>query len=723
MIRNYALGLTASVSALALAAPALADTAAPPPSSGASAVGEVVVTANKREEALQTVAQSVTALPQQQLQQLQAFNFADYAKLVPGLTTVQSAPGDTQLILRGLNSGGDAATVATYIDEAPYGSSSSLDNGLVTTPDLDAFDMQRIEVLRGPQGTLYGASTLGGLLKFVTNPPDPTHFGGEIEAGADEVENSAGWSVKGMLNVPIGDTAAIRIDGGDVDYPGYISDPLRHVKNVNDGGEQDGRASFLWRPLSTLSIRLTAIAQNFQTNDSNEVDVQINPATGVPLQPLTPLYGDLQNARELSGFNHVQDRIYNGTVNWDLGWANITSQSLADSTLISGTDERAKLNVDKFTEEDRLASPSGHQLEWLVGGYYTRETGDLNQQLLFFGGPLDGQLLELANLTSIYQEEAGFATLTYHFTPQLDLAVGGRYAHNDQSSGEVESIPILSANIVANGASRDSTFTYSVAPRWRPNEDTTVYARIATGYQPGGPNDVALGTSIVVPRTFGPDTVTSYELGLKQQLLEHRLSFEIDAFHIDWNNIQLIADIANNGVDVNGGKAQSDGVEGQVAYSPIAGLTFSGNAAYTDARLTEDTNALLGGKSGDPLPYAPRWAGTMDAVYNWSFTDDVTAFVGATWSYVGDRKSLFSGTVGQIPVPSYNTFDLRLGAHLRSHWTVELFAKNVADVRGINSIGGNESVVGGGSPFTGIPGESVTIIQPRTVGVTVTARY
>ena len=661
------------------------------------AVGAIVVTANKREELLRNVAQSVTAIPAQQVEQLQAFNFADYAKLVPGLSIVESQPGDTQLVLRGLNSGGVAATVATYIDETPYGSSSGLANGLLTTPDLDAFDMQRVEVLRGPQGTLYGASSIGGLLKFVTNPPDPSRFAAEGEVSADDVEDSAGWSVKGMLNIPLGNTAAIRIDGGDTDYPGYINDPFRNLKDVNHGGEQDGRVSLLWRPTSTLSFRLTAIAQNFETNDSNEVDIAINPATGAPLDPITPLYGGLDNAREVSGFNHVQDRLYNGTATWNMGWANLVSstsygtyasQSLADVSLYFdlGLEEAAQLTMTKFTEEDRLESPSGQPFEWLAGVFYTRETAGLDQQLIGeSGSPYGaGTLAEALHAPSAFEETAGFATVTYHFTPQFDVAVGGRYAHNDQTSNEA-----VDGTTLVSGSSSDSSFTYSVAPRWKPNDDTTVYARIASGYQPGGPNLVPVtGAPAGFPLSFGPDTDVSYEVGVKQDLLDHTFSFDIDAFFIDWNHIQLLEIIDATGVDANGGRAQSDGIEGQAVYRPITGLTFSANATYTDARLTSNAPAV-GGASGDPLPYAPELAGTLDGVYNWPLTGEVTAFVGATWSYVGIRDSSFNTTFGQVKLPAYSTFDLRAGVNVKRNWTVEVFAKNIGDARGISSLGDN----------------------------------
>jgi iron complex outermembrane receptor protein len=670
---------------------------------------------------------SVTAVTQQKVEQLQVFNFADYSKFVPGLTIVESSPGNTQLILRGLNSGGDAATVATYIDDTPYGSSNSLANGLITTPDLDTFDMQRIEVDRGPQGTLYGASSLGGVLKFVTNPPDPSRFAAMAEAGGDEVENSWGWSAKGMVNLPLGQIAALRIVGTDVDDPGYIDDPFRHAKNINEAREQGLRASLLVTPTSNLTVRLTAIAQDYDADDLNSEEIKINPATGVPLQPLTPIYGDLKDETLIAEPNDTQNRIYNGTINWNLGWSNLVSstsygtyasQADSDATLV-GVTIPAALTIDKFTEEDRLQSPGNQQLEWLAGFYYTRETSLLAQKEVVFGGPVVVRL----NLPSTYEEEAGFATLTYHFTPQFDVAVGGRYAHNDQRDSESEN----GATLIA-GSSSDSTFTYSVEPRWRPNADWTVYGRIASGYQPGGPNAApSTGVPPGFPLTFGPDTVVSYEAGVKADVLEHTLSFDIDAYHLDWNNIQLLIEVDNTGVDSNGGRASSDGFEGEATWTPIPGLTFSANAAYTDARLTQNTNPVtVGAKSGSRLPYSPDWAGTLDGAYTWPINDEIKAFVGATWAYVGDRESQFSPAIGQVELPSYNTWDLRAGLNFRANWTVEVFAKNVGDARGISSLNGSLSALGGGSIplfLQGITGSSVTVIQPRTVGFTLTARY
>ena len=690
----------------------------------------MVVTANKHEEKLRNVAQSVTAVTASKIEQLQAFNFADYAKFVPGLTLVATAPGQNQLILRGINSGGDGSTVGTYIDEAPYGSSSGLANGALLPPDIDAFDMQRVEVDKGPQGTLYGASTLGGLLKFVTNPPDPSQYGAGVELTGDEVENQGGWAVKGMVNIPIGSDAAFRVVGSEVGNPGFIDDAVRHLSNVNDSREQGLRGSFLWQPASALTIRLTVIGQDFDETGANTEDLRINPLTGVPIEPLTPRYGSLKDGRVISGFDHIQNRLYNGTVGWNLGWSTLTSstsygtynsQTLVDTTLLFNSKEAASLAVTKFTEEDRLSSPTGQRFEWLAGFFYTRETADLNQQIIGLGAPFGaGTLIELAQLTSAYEEEAGFGTVTYHFTPQFDVALGGRYAHNDQTSTTFENV--LGNTILQRGPSSDSSFTYSVAPRWKPNEDTTVYARIASGYQPGGPNDVSVTAPNAVPRTFGPDSVVSYEAGVKAAAFEHKLSFDVDAFYIDWRDIQLIADIDNTGVDVNGGRARSEGVEAQATFTPIEGLVFSGNAAYTDARLTTNTNPLLGGKSGDRLPFTPDWAGSLDGAYNWSINGDMQGFVGATWSYVGNRVSSFNATIGQVPLPSYNTWDLRAGVNVRRNWTIEVFAKNLGDERGISSFGGNLSANGGGASI-GVPGESVAIIQPRTVGITLTARY
>ena len=212
-------------------------------------VQELVVTANKREEKIQDVPMAVSAIGGEELDKLQVRSFGDYAALIPGLTVTSGGPGVNHLILRGLSSSGAASTVAVYVDETPMGSSSGLVDGSIFSSDFDTFDMQRIEVLRGPQGTLYGANAEGGLLKFVTQAPDPKGFSGNLQLSTESISHGQnGATEDGMINVPLGDKSALRVSAFHEDLPGWIDDPRLGAKDVNHGHKDGLRVSVLFQP-------------------------------------------------------------------------------------------------------------------------------------------------------------------------------------------------------------------------------------------------------------------------------------------------------------------------------------------------------------------------------------------------------------------------------------------------------------------------------------------
>ena len=292
--------------------------AAPPSDSDQNSLQTIVVTAEKREEKLQNVPMSVTALPGAALDKLQDRDFADYAALVPGLSLASSQPGYTTLTLRGQNAGGDGSTVAVYLDESPFGSSSALLNGSILTGDFDTWDLQRIEVLRGPQGTLYGANSEGGLLKFVTNAPVLGSFSGAAEVTGEGVDHGGkGGDLRAMLNLPIGDKMALRISGFDQDVPGFIDDPQLNRTDVNDGHKYGARASLLAAPIEDLSIRLTAFTQESRYNGTPEID--IDPFT------LRPIHGDLTQQRFLNEPSKFSYDNYNALINWNVGPFSVVS--------------------------------------------------------------------------------------------------------------------------------------------------------------------------------------------------------------------------------------------------------------------------------------------------------------------------------------------------------------------------------------------------------------
>src|ERR1700722_7610819 len=249
---------------------------------------EVIVTANKRSERLADVPMSAVVLSGQKLTESQANTLQDIANRVPGLQLVSDSSIDNQLIIRGISIGVGSlnSSVATYVDEVPYTSEGPFADSATLSPNLDTYYLARVEVIRGPQGTLYGANALGGLLKYVTNAPDPTKFSASFLTGVSEVEHGGvGYEEHAMVNLPISDTLALRIVANDNRFPGYIDDPSRDQSQINSVDRYGGRVSLLWQAAPSLSVRLTAQYQNLEANDTGDVDVY--PGS------LKPIFGDL----------------------------------------------------------------------------------------------------------------------------------------------------------------------------------------------------------------------------------------------------------------------------------------------------------------------------------------------------------------------------------------------------------------------------------------------
>jgi iron complex outermembrane recepter protein len=694
----------------------------------------VIVTAQKREESLQDVPMGITALGGSKLDELQAREFADYAALVPGLSLATAQSGFTRLTLRGQNAGGAGSTVAVYLDESPYGSSNALLNGAVNTGDFDTFDMQRIEVLRGPQGTIYGANSEGGLLKFVTNAPELGKYSLAGEAGGETVSHGGnGLQGHALANLPLGDKMAFRISGFFEDVPGYIGNPSSGERQLNEGRKSGGRASFLVAPTNDLSIRLTAVLQNTSYDATNLVDS--DPVT------LQPTHGDLSQERAVPEPSKFKYENYNATIDWNVGTFKLisaTSYGILDTHLITdgtpvygglaglltggaapGAPLIADTELKKFTQEIRLTSPSTDRLEWQIGGYYTHEDGTLLQNLYSAqipSGAVSGLLIQPL-IDSTYKEGAGFLDLTYHFNSQFDLQAGGRWSSNSQTFAQTttydSALGIAPNPQVVNGDSNENVWTYSLAPSWHFDKKSMVYARLATGYRPGGPNVLPPNPTPDMPRTYGSDTTTNIELGVRSTLVDGRLSVDLAAYHVDWKNIQLIEVVSGFGINANGGTARSQGFEWSFAYLPVQGLTLQWTGAYTDAKLTSAAPAT-NANSGDRLPYAPKWGSSVDAEYKRPAFGNYNGFVGGTWSYVGSRSSDFgSSATGQVVLPSYSTYGARLGLE-NGHYSFALYGRNLSDSRGFT----NYASAAVGSPYS-----AVTVTQPLTIGLTMSAKF
>jgi outer membrane receptor protein involved in Fe transport len=729
---------------------------------------EVEVTAQKRTEAIAEIPASVTVVGGQLLEQQRADDFQDLVPLVPGLSVTGATPGATRVTLRGINTGGVASTIGVYLDDVPFGSSTGLANAAIASGDFDTFDIARVEVLRGPQGTLYGASSLGGVMKYVPNRPDTERFQGRFLGSAETVDNGdPGYSLTGLVNLPLGEKAAVRasgfyrLDSGFIDSIGNnpipsltnpavnVVDGTQSVDGLNSSDRFGGRLAALFKPSGKVSVNLALQLQNIESDASNTVDA--DPTS------LEPLNSSPVQSRYQSEFNDTKYRVYSGTIGWQFGAASLesvtsygtfetdfhTDLALATGltggpplsslvTLLFGDAETRPLSAvlpqttstDKFAQELRLVSPRSESFEWLVGAFYTDEDSAIEQQIVAVEAgteTLAAGIPALADvsLESKYEELAGFANATWHATPRLDLALGGRLSHNKQVASQVSDGPLVGGLTRFDEVeSSESPFTFSLAPRFETGHNSSIYARVATGFRPGGPNVLPPGAPPDVPRTYDSDTLTSYELGLKAGGgPADRFSLDLAAYYLDWEDVQLLTVVNNFGINANGGTATSKGLELAASVFPTSGLALTLNGAYTDAELTQDTDPVIGGLDGDPLPYVPEWSFGLNADYEWTLKGNTRAYVGGSLGYTGDRTVQFDSRLpdgGLRQAEGYLTLNLRGGAYF-SRWSVELYGKNLTNERGVTSIGDPGFLPDGAL--------GLGLIRPRTIGLSVTTSF
>jgi iron complex outermembrane receptor protein len=717
------------------------NSSAPNNSSDSSDLQEVVVTAEKRNENLLETPVPVSVIAADQLLENNQVRFEDYYTSVPGLSFAPNNQNN-YLAIRGIATGGFSnPTVGIEIDDVPFGGSTALGGGQVM-PDLDPGDLARIEVLRGPQGTLYGASSMGGLVKFVTVDPSTAALTGRVQAGYSDVHNGGqpGYNVRGSVNIPINDTLAMTASAFTRQDPGYIDNPVYHLDGINETRVSGGRLAALWQPSDVVSLKLSALYQDSKLYGAPQItvgqglgDLQQNllPGTGgqnTEIQgysaKLTAKLGSI-DLTSISGYNI--DRYY---INNDYSYAVASLVPVVlPGVAVAGTPIVESNKTNKFTQEIRLSSSIGQRVDWLVGGFYTRETyGGLGADIYgvnpaFQPLPVADDLLNLGMYSETYTEYAGFANLTVHFTDRFDVQVGGRESEikqTDNAEGITTGLfvppfygqpsPVLSP---PDPPEKNNAFTYLVTPRLRLSSDLMLYARLASGYRAGGSNGA--NPLPPTPPQYGSDKTDNYEIGAKGDFLEHKLTVDASLYYIDWKGIQLVLVNPHDDINytINGSPAKSEGVELSVESRPLAGLTVAAWGAYSDAALTQDfpVGTTAYGVAGNRLPLSPRVSAHLSVKQEFALSDKVTGFVGGAIDYVGNRYGLFVSTPERAYYAAYARTDLSTGVRFDS-WTVNIFGNNVTDRRGI---------LGGGNGM--FPPFAYNIIQPRTVGVTVSMTF
>lgn len=726
---------------------------------------DIIVTATKREERLADVGTAITALGQEELDNRALRTIEQLAAQVPGLNFQPGGPANVRLILRGLNTGGQGATAAVVVDETPFTMQSALSGGSTLTANIDTYDMARIEVLKGPQGTLYGATAQGGLLRYVTNLPDSTRLSASTELGTQiNADGGLGYSLRGMLNVPvIRDVLAIRAVGYYEETPGYIRNPTLGTSEINGGERWGGRVSVLFTPTDRVSLRVTALRQEQEFGDNDTVEF-----VGGGADPFNPPENqfDLVNGRPQRNtlYGAVSSNLYefvNLTGEFDFGFADFTSSTslgrlevnnqfdisfagpapgFTYQQLLSGIfgqtvglRQYTNNGGDRVNQEFRLASKPestlfGTRFDWQVGGFYAREKIFLDQgfdvisiatnEILtvpFAGGSLEAP--------ARYEEYAGFADATIYLSDNIDFSLGGRYTDNKQrsqiffSAGFATGPDAVTTPITSN----ESKFTWQTALRWRFAEDSLLYGRIATGYRAGAPNFVTPGAPADIPLFYNADNTVNYELGLRTRLFDNAVDIDIAAFYIDWSDIQVattfVSAVTGQFVTViaNGGTATSKGLEWNIGWNVTPDLRVSTVGAFTQAELSEDAPAL-GGEAGQQLPFVPAWSNTLNVDYERDLGMGVRGRIGGSWQYVGDRFTGF-GSVPFFPshirMPDYSLFHAQAGLAFEK-FDLSLFVRNIGNSRAVISY----SPVGGFNNF----GEG-QIVPPRTIGLRLNINY
>ena len=713
------------------------------PTSDTSDSADIVVTALKRSERLQDVPASVSVVSATDLTKQGVVRFSDYATRVPGLSLTSVRTGQSQVTLRGITTGAaqSASSTGYYIDEAPIGSVNAYAGGSTTTPDLDPSDLSQIEVLKGPQGTLYGAGAVGGLLKFVTASPSFTELGGRVSGGVTDVAHGAmGYAGRGVINVPlVTDQLTVHVSGFYRRDAGYIDNVNARIgrDDINRATVRGGRAVLAMKLGPDVRLDLSAIGQDTKTRGLNTVDVD-----AVTLQPL---FGRLTQNRNVVEGGFTKFRLYNATLRADLGVIDLVSSTTYQHTAFSqvtdvtrsfgallgglfgipalGVRSTQNTRTERWSEEARAnAEGIANGLLDLQAGFYWTHERDSNRIPSFdpflttSGAALPLPNIVTAAILSKYEEYSLFGNATLHLGDKFDVLGGVRYSHDKQDYFQDYSGLIIGARRINTGKEKADIATYLVSPRYKLSDNAMVYGRVASGYRPGGPNAVPPPSVFVAPDTFAPDRLTQYEIGFKGQTADRTLSIDAALFYTNWKDIQIQTSAAGFNFFVNGGKARSQGAEATIRYRPVADLNFGLNAGYTDAKLVSAAPAA-GGVDGDRLPYVPRLAGSFTADYDIPLGATMKANIGGSVNYIGNRRSDYSQKFAKR-LDAYTTVDLRAGLG-DGAWSLSAFARNLTDKQAINVV----APAGLAPSNTAGQVYGASFIQPRTIGVEAALRF
>lgn len=683
----------------------------PPTPPETTELGELIVTSTKRSIGLDRAPYAVSAVDGASLAETASVNTEDLARRIAGLTVTNLGPGRNKLFVRGLSDGAltgrTQATVGLYFDDVRTTYNAP-------DPDLRLVDIERVELLRGPQGSLYGAGSIGGVLQVITKQPDLENRSGWISVGGEATSGgSAGGVIEGGFNVPIiRDVVALRVVAYREVLGGFMEDQNLGLADVDDTHRQGLRASLRWDISPNWSAGAGFIAQTLNTDDTHYAD-GTGGATVRSLFLQEPHRNDFDEA-------HLR-------LQGDLGWAVLKGttafqahelESRYDATLalpqFSSTasgpapfDEAS--DTEALVSEVTLASPTGWRIDWL-GGLFSSKFGQSTTSELFSasGARLYGEARE-----DDIDEYAAYGEATWRITPWLNVTAGGRYFQLSVETKSAVEEPAAPATLF-DGKRTEHGFAPKIVVRYEPSRDLVFYIEAAEGYRAGGFNTGGrVGQAFPMPgagpqpnRLFTGDELTNVEAGARVGLFDNRLRVRAALFQAHWENIQT-DQLLPSGLPftANIGNGHNRGVELEAIYRS-GGLRLDANLLVSDPELDSASPDFphLAGKS---LPGVPRILAGAAARYEWDADRAMSRFVSAETSYVGPSVLTFDAATSR-EMGRYWTTKVAAGL-ISDRWRFTAYVENLFDSRGDTFAYGN--------PFSLRMTDQGTPQRPLTVGL------
>ena len=628
---------------------------------------EVLVTAQKREQRLLDVPLSVSAFTESALTDIGANQLADFLQTSPGIGIIDNNSGTQNIQIRGINSTFGNSPVGYYLDELPFTLVGS-----TRLPDVRTYDLARVEILRGPQGTLYGDGSIGGTVRLLTNEPDLENFDASLDlAGMSSKDGEPSYRAQGMVNAPLADgKAGVRLVATWEDFGGWVDNSSTGVEDQNNREVQTYRGKFRWKPTDRLDMVFSAWHSSQEA--VGDADSTQNLDTPLP----APIYD-------------TQYDLYSGTVRYQADTFELISvTSLMDYeeesvTFVAGGFPFSNLTDQTvLSEELRVSSTGGGNFRW-TGGLFLRQTERDNSAAL----PAFNILQEQEADSKAW---ALFGELTWTLLDErLDATFGLRYFEDELTFNEV-----LDDGLLGLIQSVDPSFTGAVAetfnttnPRfnlsYRLTEDWNIYANVAKGFrsgqaQPGISLGLAILSGVQIPSGINPEELWSYEIGAKGSFWGGRATLEAAAYVNDWEDLQVAVVVTPQvRALVNGGTAQTRGVEVALTLLPIENLQLKFSGGYTNAEFTESVEGI-NISDGDKIPNVPEMTVSLSGTYRWKVGGDLSGFAYAGAQYADERTDTINFA---LPGDATTRVDARIGVESDS-WKAYLFAENLTNEDG-----------------------------------------